>query len=332
MTGNEKALNAELVSELRAHKATLRDFVREHGGWWAPPLITPEMLPLVTLTQAEIDGIVAGVEGGAGNVQDIYPLAPLQEGILFHHLLAREGDPCLSSALYGFERREQLDAYVGALQAVIDRHDILRTAVVWEGVPEPVQVVWRRARLEVEEVELDAAEGDAPRALWERFDPRRTRMDVRRAPLLGAGMTYDAAERRWVLLLQTHHLVIDHTSIEVLMEEIRAHLQGREAELPAPLPFRNFVAQARLGENRAEHEAYFRALLGGVEEPTAPFGLLDVWSDGSGIQTARQMVEPGHQLRSRARALGVSAASVCHVAWGQVLARVTGRDDVVFGT
>ncbi|MBV9107798.1 MAG: AMP-binding protein, partial [Gemmatimonadetes bacterium] len=334
VTGNRKALDAELVRELRAHKATLRDLVREHGGWWAPGVITPEMLPLVALTQAEIDGIVAGVEGGAGNVQDIYPLAPLQEGILFHHLLAREGDPYLSPELYAFERREELDAYVGALQAVIDRHDILRTAVVWEGLPEPVQVVWRRARLRVEEVELDAAEGDAPNALWARFDGRRTRMDLRRAPLMRGYVAHDEAKRRWVLLLQKHHLIIDHTSQEVLHAEIRAHLQGREAELPAPLPFRTFVAQARLGASRAQHEAFFRGLLGDVDEPTAPFGLLDVWSDGSGVEVAVRQVEPAVEarLRSRARALGVSVASMCHVAWAQVLARVSGRSDVVFGT
>jgi amino acid adenylation domain-containing protein len=334
VTGNEKALDAALIGELRAHKATLRDFVREHGGWWAPRLITPEMLPLVTLTQAEIDGIVAGVEGGAANVQDIYPLAPLQEGMLFHHLLAREGDPYLVSSLISFERREQLDAYVNALRAVIGRHDILRTAVVWEGLPEPVQVVWRRARLAVEEVEPDAAAGDAARALWNRFDPRRTRMDLRRAPLARAAVVHDAAEDRWLLLVQKHHLIGDHTTLEVMEEEIRAYLRGREAELPAPLPFRTFVAQARRSASQPQHEAYFRALLDGVEEPTAPFGLLDVWSDGSETRTARQVVEPELEarLRSRARALGVSAASVCHVAWGQVLARVTGRDDVVFGT
>jgi hypothetical protein len=275
------------------------------------------MLPLVALSQADVDRIVAGVEGGAGNVQDVYPLVSLQEGILFHHLLNADGDPYLLPTLYGFGSREDLDAYLGALQAVIDRHDILRTAVAWEGLPEPVQVVWRRARLAVEEVELDAAEGDAAKALWTRIDPRRTGLDLRRAPLMRAAVAHDAAQGRWLFLLLRHHIVSDHTSLDVMQEEIRAHLRGSEAELPPPLPFRNYVAQARLGVSPAEHEAFFRALLDGVEEPTAPFGLLDVRSDGSGVEVARQKVEPALEarLRSRARALGVSAASVCHVAW-----------------
>ena len=67
----------------------------------------------------------------------------------------------------------------------------------------------------------------------------------------------------------------------MLQEEIAAHLLGRESELPAPLPFRNFVAQARLGVSREEHEAFFREMLGDVDEPTAPFGLLDVQGDGT---------------------------------------------------
>ena len=296
--------------------------------------ITPEMLPLVTLTPGEIARIVAQVPGGARNIQDIYPLAPLQEGILFHHLMAREGDPYLLRALYSFDNRGRLKRYLEALQAVIDRHDILRTAVMWEGLTGPVQVVWRKALVKVEDVSLDAANGDVARQLAERFDPRRYRIDIGEAPLLKIFFAEDRATARWVMVLLFHHLVSDHTTLEMMQHEVQTHLLGQAEKLPVPLPFRNFVAQARLGVKREEHEAYFKELLGDVEEPTAPFGLIDIQSDGSGITEARQAVEPqlAKRLRERARALGVSAAALCHLAYAQVLARTAGRDDVVFGT
>ena len=167
-----------------------------------------------------------------------------------------------------------------------------------------------------------------------RFDPRRYRLDVRQAPLMRVYIAEDARKDRWVMLHLFHHLSGDHTTLEVLLQEIQAHLLGRAEQLPAPPPFRNFIAQARLGVSREEHEAFFRAMLGDVDEPTAPYGLIDAQGDGSGISEIRREVEAGLacRLRQRARALGVSAASLCHLAWAQVLGRVSGRDDVVFGT
>ncbi|HYW08392.1 MAG TPA: condensation domain-containing protein, partial [Longimicrobium sp.] len=217
--------------------------------------VTPEMLPLVALGQEAIDGIVAGVPGGAGNVQDIYPLAPLQEGVLFHHLLAAEGDPYLLPILFSVDTRARVDAFVAALRAIVARHDVLRTAVAWEGLPEPVQVVWREAPLSAEEVETDGA--DPAAELLRRFDPAHYRMDVRRAPLMEVRFAHDQARGRWVVLLLRHHLVTDHTTAEVLLAELQAHLAGRAAELPPPVPFRGFVERARQGVSRAEHEAFF---------------------------------------------------------------------------
>src|SRR5262249_28508338 len=271
--------------------------------------------------------------------QDIYPLAPLQEGILFHHLMSAEGDTYLQRILMAFDTRERLDRFVEALQAVIARHDILRTAVVWENLPEPVQVVWRQAPLAIEEVELDPVNNDpsgadAVQQLRARFDPRRVRLDGRQAPMMRWIAAHDAANARWLLLWLSHHLAIDHITLEVMALEAQQHLEGEIDRLPEPLPFRNFVAQARLGVSQAEHEAFFRAMLNDVDEPTAPFGLLDIQGDGRGIEEARIELEAvlGRRLRERARLLGVSAASLCHLAWERVLARVSGRDDVVFGT
>ncbi len=294
--------------------------------------ITPEMLPLVRLEQSGIDAIVAHVPGGAGNVQDIYPLAPLQEGILFHHLMRQRGDAYLTPALLAFDSRERLDRYVSALQSVIERHDILRTGVMWEGLPEPVQVVWRQAPLATEEVQL--GEGDAALQLREAFDPRRYRLDVRRAPLMRVVIADDRSQGRWLLLHLAHHLAVDHTTLEVVFGEVEAYLLGQQAGLRAPVPFRNFVYQARRGVGAGEHEEFFRGMLQDIEEPTAPFGWLDVQGDGGDIAEARVLLDGSlsRRIRERARAAGVSAASVCHLAWAQVLSRLTGREEVVFGT
>jgi amino acid adenylation domain-containing protein len=294
--------------------------------------IEPEMLPLVALSKGEIERIVSCVPGGATNIQDIYPLAPLQEGILFHHLLSTEGDTYLLSSLLSFDSRARLDRYVSAMRAVSERHDILRTAVVWDGLSEPVQVVWRSAPLPVEEVVLGS--DDAAAEMYERYNPRHYRLDPTQAPLLRLFIAYDAIHDRWLLSLLHHHLVLDHTTLEVLQDEIGAHLIGKTERLGVALPFRNFVAQARLGVSRQEHAAFFRAQLGDVTEPTAPFGLDYAQGDGSDLAEARLRVEEqlALRLRQNARRLGVSTASLCHVAWAQVLARVSGRADVVFGT
>ena len=296
--------------------------------------ITPAMLPLVQLTQAQIDAVVAQVDGGAGNVQDIYPLAPLQEGVLFHHMASHAGDPYLLNAMLSVASRSQLDSFLAALQVVVDRHDILRTAVLWEGLSAPVQVVVRQARLVIEEIQWLAGEGDAESQLAARFDPRHYRLDVRQAPMLRACIAEDTANNGWLLQLLYHHAVMDHTGLEVIQQEIDLLLRGEAHALPAPLPFRNFVAQTRLGMSVEEHEAYFREQLADVDEPTLPFGLVNVQGDGNQVLEVRHGLnaELSMNLRKGAQRLSVSAASLFHLAWAQVLGRVCGRDDVVFGT
>ncbi|WP_272902942.1 non-ribosomal peptide synthetase, partial [Xenorhabdus sp. Sc-CR9] len=292
-------------------------------------VITPDMLPLVSLTQAQINHVVAGVAGGVSNVQDMYPLGPLQEGILFHYLLDTHGDTYLDSQFIRFDNRPRLDRFLQALQQVIARHDILRSAVHWQGLPAPVQVVYRQASLPQTETVLTPGE-ETERQLRRQMPAR---LDITQAPLLAATFAQEPGREHWLLALQHHHLVCDHLSLDIIFNEMQALLAGQGDTLPPSLPYRHFIAQIR-SVPAETHQAYFRQLLADVTEPTLPFGLSDTQHLAADITEAVMPLEDGlsQQITACARQQGVSAAVLFHVAWAQVLALCSGQDDVVFGT
>ena len=348
--------------------------------------ITPDMLPLVQLTQADIDTVAAQVPGGMANVQDIYPLAPLQEGMLFHHQLQQEGDAYVTPTLLAFDTRERLERFVASLNEVVARHDILRTAVLWEGLSKPVQVVNRQAQVALEwpgngstgasvhapsdaptgagtsegadeylvtkafpnadvhqrtDVTADAtadagavAVPDVRTQLESLIDPTRHRIDVRRAPMIRLLAAPDEKNNRWLLQLAFHHLISDHTTLERIVHEIGLLQQGRSSALPPVVPFRNFVAQAILARDDAAHEAFFRQMLGSVQETTAPFGLLDVQGGGAQFNEHHERLSDdlSARIRAMARQQGVSAASVFHLAWAMLVSATSGQGSPVFGT
>ncbi|MEX5511783.1 amino acid adenylation domain-containing protein [Pseudomonas paralactis] len=350
VNGNKQALSdPAILAALREHKPALIALIKAgeyssaKAGEVAVPVnripanaerITPDMLTLSTLSQDEIERIIATVPGGVANIQDIYPLAPLQEGILFHHVSAEQGDPYVMQSQFAFDSLERFEAFAQALQSVMDRHDILRTGVVWDGLAQPSQVVWRQARLPVQALMLDPADGDIAAQLHDLFDARHYRLDVTQAPLLRLVRAEDSTHQRIVATLLFHHMAMDHSALEVVCHEMQACLLGQGAALGQAVPFRNYVAQARLGISEQEHESFFRQMLGDIVEPTLPFGLQDVQGDARAIAEVSLPLAPqlAQRIRVQSRQLGVSAASLFHLGWAQVLAVLAGKAQVVFGT
>ena len=297
--------------------------------------ITPSMLPLIELKNEDIQWIAGMVEGGVSNIQDIYPLAPPQEGVLFHHLLdeGRGGDAYVVTTLLSVSSRARLTALLAAMQIVVDRHDVLRTAILWEKLSRPVQVVYRRTQLNVEALTLDPnLIPDEQIKEWMKSE--RQRLDLRRAPLMRLKIVQHPGSEFWYVLIQAHHITCDHETMAALVSEVSALLDDQFPHLPDAVPYRNHVARALERAKRYDGELYFRDKLADVVEPTAPFGLLDVRGDGSRILEALENLEPDltRRLRLQARRMSVSAATLLHAAWALVVARTSGRDDVVFGT
>ncbi|MDD1013905.1 non-ribosomal peptide synthetase [Pseudomonas rubra] len=295
--------------------------------------ITPELLVLTELDQAAIERIVATVPGGAANVQEIYPLAPLQQGLLYHHVTDAR-DPYQQQVLFAFADPHCLAAFAQALQRVIERHDILRTSLVWEDLEQPQQVVWRKAHLQVETWNQVAQAGDVGAQLRSDYDPQQRPLDLRRAPMMALVTAEDRQQGRWLGLLRFHHLVNDAVSIQVLLGELEAFMAGGGEQLPEPVAYRDYVALSGAAERQARHQAFFREQLAGVEAPVPIPGLGGAVVDEDQLHTCSEHLDDvlTATLRTMARQQGASLASLLHLAWAQVLGTLAVVDEVTVGT
>lgn len=139
---------------------------------------------------------------------------------------------------------------------MVARYDILRTALIWEQLDAPLQVVWRQATVPMIEIAVGPAEEDVLQLLRAHLDPARQQLDLRQAPLLRLCYAYDGVGQRWVGGLLFHHLVGDAASLTGLLEEIDSHLRGDGARLPPPFRYRTYTMHARRDQHAEEHALF----------------------------------------------------------------------------
>ncbi|AND15929.1 non-ribosomal peptide synthetase [Rathayibacter tritici] len=272
----------------------------------------------------------AFVERAGGALQDVYPLVPSQEGILFHHLLDPDADPYVIPILLTADDEASAEAFLAALRATVDRHDALRTAVLRDGLQSPLQVVFRSADLRVGRVHIASARAARNHATSLVRAPGPMSLDL--APLMDVTVVTADQAPQCHIVLRAHHLIEDATSIQTLLEELTRRLDGETDLGPAPA-YRDFVATT-LASSRVPADRYFRERLADVTEPTAPFGLSDIRDTGGGRVDLRRSLPDAlsAELRAQARRRRRSSTAVLHAAWALVVAATAARDDVVFGT
>jgi hypothetical protein len=206
------------------------------------------------------------------NIENIYSLSPLQQGILFH-TVSDSGSGAYFMQ-YGWTLSGSIDvsAFTRAWEAVVARHPILRTAFVWERVERPMQVVWRQVPLKVEQIDLRGVPAEEQRARLARLaeEDQRRGFDLSRAPLMRFTLVRlkDDAHR---FLWSSHHLLSDGWSISIVFQEVLAFYEafshGRELRLERARPYGELIAWLQK-QDKAKTEAYFREQLRGFSAPT----------------------------------------------------------------
>ncbi|TDF41774.1 amino acid adenylation domain-containing protein [Alteromonadaceae bacterium M269] len=318
---NKKQVNSE-------SKAVVPNLIPSDGC----TKITPQMLSLIDLSQDEIDQITSMTLGGMENIQDIYPLGPLQQGIHFHNLMSKESDPYVFPNLLIVDNEKVLSKLLSALQLIVTRHDSLRTFVVSDGLKQPVQVVCRDVTLPVNWVHLDSR--PVKQQMEELCSPHNQWLDISKAPLLRVNIAKERDTEKHYLVLQYHHLISDQEGLEIIKKELQIILQGNEQQLPKVAHYRNYIADTQRKVESEDAKRFFSNMLHNVDSPTSPFGLIDTQRNGGQTAEIRQLVSEkvSERIRALSKKMKLSPAALFHAAWAKVLGSCTGQTDVVFGT
>ncbi|MFE1173355.1 amino acid adenylation domain-containing protein [Streptomyces sp. NPDC058773] len=267
-------------------------------------------------------------------LEDVLPLTPLQEGMFFHSWYDDEAVDVygvqMVLALDGPLRPDLLRASVAAL---LKRHPNLRAGFRQRANGQPFQVIHREVPLPWEELDLGGHD-DAPRRLAEFLTADRARrFPLDRPPLMRFTLVRLGPDRHR-LVLSNHHLLLDGWSTPILVRELFTLYEhgGDDRTLPPAVPHRNYFGWLAAQDDTAGERAWQQALDGlpgpslvapadPGRAPVAPERVVAAFPDGF-----------GGDLDRCARQRGLTVNTLVQGAWAVVLGRLTGRDDVVFGT
>ncbi|WP_405461334.1 amino acid adenylation domain-containing protein [Streptomyces sp. NBC_00101] len=285
-------------------------------------------------------------------LEDVLPLTPLQAGMLFHALYDSHAvDVYTAQFVFDLEGTPDVPALRAAVGGLLRRHANLRVGFLHEDLPEPVQAVATEVPVPLEVEDLTGPDGpaatEARLAAFLAAD-RIRRFDLGTPPLMRFTLLR-TAPRRHRLVMTAHHILLDGWSMPLLVRELFALYAtgGDDTGLPRVAPYRGYLAWLAQ-QDRTEALDTWRTALAGVEAPTLLAG-----RGGAARPAPPEPAVPGEVpvsgelpatfvleldeattrgLRETARAHRLTLNTLVQGAWGLLLARLTGRSDVVFGT
>jgi condensation domain-containing protein len=273
------------------------------------------------------------------NIEAIYGLSPLQQGLLFHSVFDANPGAYFDQLSCTLQGNVDIEALAKAWQRVIERHAVLRTAFVWKQQEKSLQVVLQRIKLPLDHLDWRGFSADEQESRLNTFlkTDRECGFDVSKAPLMRLSLIQMAADT-CELVWSFHHLIMDGWSRALLVKEVFTFYEGfcrsEEIEMEAVRPYGDYM-QWLQRQDIWKAEQYWRNQLEGVKEPTRlrieKRGAKDA-KQGRQEQEVKLSEEATAELVKVSRKQQVTMNTIIQGAWAVVLSRYSGREEVVYGT
>jgi amino acid adenylation domain-containing protein/non-ribosomal peptide synthase protein (TIGR01720 family) len=300
----------------------------EAGGY------TSSDFPLASLSQATLDRILVKRQ-----VHDLYPLSPMQEGLLFHTLYAPESGVYFEQFHFTLEGELNLSAFQQAWQQIINRHTILRTGFVWEGLEKPAQIVYKQVKLpwvQLDWRELTTIEQQKRLVAFLTQD-KKSGFDLTKAPLMRCTLI-QLADEIYNFIWSFHHILLDGWCLSIIFKEVQtnyeAFCQEKIPRLEQPRPYREYIAWLQQ-QDISKAKAFWTEQLKGFMAPT-PFQV-DNRTDNANSQKYYKEQRfalsktTTEALQSYVRQHHLTLNTLVQGAWALLLNRYSFETDVVFG-
>ncbi|MFD2168564.1 non-ribosomal peptide synthase/polyketide synthase [Tumebacillus lipolyticus] len=320
---------------LRKLRAVIAHCVSPEAGGY-----TPSDFPQARLTQAELDRFLSEAKRNASDLEQVYELSPMQQGMLFHSLLTPTDGVYVTQLKIAVEGLLDIAALQQSWNAVLTRHSILRTAFFWNESSKPLQAVYRTCSVPMTVLDWREQSEQTQASSLEQFlrEDAARGFEMTEAPLMRLTVIRQS-DRRMRLIWTSHHLLLDGWSTSVVFKEVfsayRAIRSGQAMPADAERPFRSFIAWLQEQDESAA-ETYWRKQLAGFLAPTD----LRV-ENGRKALTAGEVRHVEQKtalpadltvaLQSFAKQQQLTLNTLAQGAWALLLSRYSGEEDVVFG-
>lgn len=270
------------------------------------------------------------------NLEDLYPLSPMQQGMLFHTVYERESGTYFEQSVFTLEGELDVASFERAWQFVVDRHPILRSSFIWD-LEKPLQVVHREVAIKIHE--QDWRDQPSKQYLQEYLaEDRRRGFDLGTAPLIRLAL-FRTADTTYKFVFSRHHIVLDRWSRSIVLKEVfeayESLCTGTEPQLNQPRPYGDYISWVA-DQHLDEAESYWRAALAGFTVPT-PIAIdqKPVSTAQQGREFADERIQLSEQSTARlnefAREHKLTLSTLTQGAWALLLSTYAREHDVLFG-